>query len=110
MWIEFFAILAIGIICIVLGIQNMKGNISSLHSYHRNRVSEEDKLPFGRLVGIGTIISGISIILYGLFLLLSELFNREIFTVIGTVFMISGLVIGLGISFYAMKKYNRGIF
>ncbi len=24
----------IGIVCILLGIQNMKGNINSLHSYH----------------------------------------------------------------------------
>ena len=35
----------VGVICIVLGISNMKGNISSLHSYHRNRVSEEDRDP-----------------------------------------------------------------
>ena len=36
----------VGVVCIVLGISNMKGNISSLHSYHRNRVSEEDRIPF----------------------------------------------------------------
>ena len=28
----------IGIICIVIGIMNRKGNVSMLHSYHRNRV------------------------------------------------------------------------
>ena len=36
----------VGIVCIVLGVSNMKGNISSLHSYHRNRVSEEDRILF----------------------------------------------------------------
>jgi hypothetical protein len=48
----------VGIVCIVLGISNMKGNISSLHSYHRSRVSEEDRIPFGKKVGLGTIIIG----------------------------------------------------
>ena len=56
---------AVGIICIVLGISNMRGNISSLHSYHRNRVSEENRKPFGRIVGLGTIIVGVGIMLYG---------------------------------------------
>ena len=42
----------VGVVCIVLGISNMKGNISSLHSYHRSRVSEEDRIPFGRMVGL----------------------------------------------------------
>ena len=110
MWMGFIVTLAVGIICIILGIQNMKGNISSLHSYHRNKVSEEDRLPFGRLVGLGTIICGASVILYGLFLLLTELFSAEILSIVGVVFMLLGLGIGLGISFYAMKKYNRGIF
>ena len=55
----------IGIICIVIGISNSKGNIKSLHSYHRSRVREEDKLPFGKLVGLGMIIIGISLIING---------------------------------------------
>ena len=28
----------IGIVCIIIGISHRKGNISLLHSYHRNRV------------------------------------------------------------------------
>ncbi|MBQ8331912.1 MAG: hypothetical protein IJX94_05390 [Clostridia bacterium] len=35
----------------VLGIINMTGNISSLHWYHRQRVTKEDRKPFGKLVG-----------------------------------------------------------
>ena len=42
----------VGVVCIVLGISNMRGNISSLHSYHRHRVSEEDRIPFGKQVGL----------------------------------------------------------
>ena len=52
----------IGLVLIVIGIFNTKGNISLLHSYHRKRIKEEDIKPFGKKVGIGTIIIGITII------------------------------------------------
>ena len=100
----------IGIICIILGISNMKGNISSLHSYHRSRVKDEDILPFGRLVGMGTIIIGIAIILFSGLSSLSVLLANDIFTFIGTAIMIIGIVAGLGIALYGMKKYNGGVF
>ena len=48
----------VGAFCIVLGVSNMMGNLSSLHSYHRHRVSEEDRIPFGRRVGLGTVMVG----------------------------------------------------
>ena len=99
----------VGIICIVLGISNMRGNISSLHSYHRNRVKEEDVLPFGKLVGIGTIIIGAAVILMGIFTAISITLSNEIYTTIGTVVMFIGIAAGLGVAFYAMKKYNGGI-
>ena len=41
---ENFAAIAIGIVCILLGISHRKGNLSALHSYHRKRVKEEDVL------------------------------------------------------------------
>lgn len=100
----------VGLICIILGYQNIKGNISSLHSYHRSRVSEEDILPFGKMVGTGTIIIGVSLIIFNIFSAVSALKDNDIFFTIGTVIMILGLVIGLIISFYAMIKYNKGIF
>ena len=90
-----FTSLVLGIIIIIIGIMNMKGNISTLHSYHRKRVKEEDRLPFGRLVGFGTIIIGISLIIYSF---------------LGETILIIGLIIGLIIITYAMFKYNKGIF
>ena len=110
MWLGLIVTLCVGAICIVLGIQNMRGNISSLHSYHRHRVSEEDRLPFGRLIGLGTIIAGASIIFYGLFMLLSEILSAEFLVIIGLALMILGMIVGLGLVFFAMIKYNRGIF
>ena len=100
----------IGVVIIILGTVNYKGNISTLHSYHRKRVAREDVLPFGRLVGIGTIIIGISIIIMGALTLCSLILEKDIYTIIGTAVLIIGLVVGIGITFYAMIKYNKGIF
>lgn len=102
--------IAVGVLCIILGICNMMGNISSLHYYHRHRVAEEDKIPFGRLVGLGTILVGTGVTLLGIFLFLADTFSQPIFMAIGTAIMIVGLIAGLALSFYAMKKYNHGIF
>ena len=101
---------AIGVVLIVLGIFNMKGNISSLHSYHRRRVSEADRLPFGRLVGLGTIIIGIALIVFSACLFAAESASLAILGTVGTAVLIVGLVVGLGLNFFAMIKYNKGIF
>ena len=100
----------IGIICIVIGISNRKGNISTLHSYHRKRVTEEDRIPFGKRVGLGMIIIGIALILFGLLSYLALRLDNNIFIAIGSACLIAGMAIGLGISFAAMIKYNKGIF
>ena len=100
----------VGVVCIVLGISNMRGNISSLHSYHRNRVSEEDRIPFGKQVGLGTIIVGIGIIVFGVLSSVTLYTENDIFILVGTAILIIGIILGLVISFRAMIKYNKGIF
>ena len=100
----------VGIVCVVLGISNMRGNISSLHSYHRQRVSEEDRIPFGRRVGMGNIIIGISIVIFSAMAALTHYMENNRFILVGSVFMIVGIIVGLVISFRAMIKYNNGIF
>lgn len=100
----------VGVVCIVLGISNMKGNISSLHSYHRHRVSEEDRIPFGKQVGLGTIIIGIGIMVFSVLLSVTRYTGNDIFVLIGTALLIIGIILGLVISFRAMQKYNKGIF
>ena len=102
--------LILGVVFIVIGIFNTKGNVSMIHSYHRSRVSEEDMLPFGKMVGIGTIIIGISLLLMAVFSFLASHLNQPIYTTIGIVCMVVGFVVGIAISFYAMIKYNKGIF
>ena len=100
----------IGALICVIGAVNMTGNISSLHSYHRSRVKEEDVKPFGRLVGLGTVICGASVILYSVLLLVAILTVADIYASVGAGLLIAGLAVGMIISFYAMKKYNGGIF
>ena len=100
----------VGIVCIGLGISNMRGNISSLHSYHRHRVSEEDRIPFGKQVGLGTMIVGIGIIIFSILSTVTLYTEHDIFVLIGTAVLIVGIVVGLIISFKAMIKYNKGIF
>ncbi len=100
----------VGVLCIVLGISNMRGNISSLHSYHRHRVSEEDRIPFGKQVGLGTVIIGIGIIIFSSLSAVTLYTENNIFTLIGTAVLIVGIVVGLIMRFKAMIKYNKGIF
>ena len=100
----------VGILLCVLGAVNTTGNISSLHSYHRKRVREEDKKPFGRLVGIGSIIIGISLAAFGVFMYVHEKTQNMLYFIAGCVVFGVGLVVGLGINFFAMIKYNKGIF
>ena len=100
----------VGIVCIVLGVSNMKGNISSLHSYHRSRVSEADRIPFGKKVGLGTIIIGVAIIMFSGLSAVTLYTDNEVFTLIGIGILIAGIIVGLVISFKAMIKYNKGIF
>ena len=107
---EFVVTFIIGIVCIAIGISNTKGNISTLHSYHRKRVSEEDRLPFGKEVGCGMIIVGIAIMIYSALSAAALHFNANLYSVIGTVILVAGLVVGLGFAFHAMFKYNQGLF
>ena len=101
---------AIGVICVILGVLNMMGNISSLHSYHRHRVSEQDRIPFGRLVGLGTIIMGVAIAIFGALTYIGEKNGSDALVLAATGVMIAGIAVGMVLSFYAMKKYNGGIF
>ena len=100
----------LGIIIIGLGVSNMKGNISSIHWYHRQRVTEADRIPFGKAVGLGTIIMGAGIAVFGCLNFAAEKTQNHLFLIIGSVIVVAAIIAGLAISFWAMIKYNKGIF
>ena len=99
----------VGIACLVIGILNRKGNISMLHSYHINNITEENKAPFGKIVGTGMFIIAGSLIIYGGLFIPAELTKENIYMTIANVVLVVGLVLGLGICLYAIKKYNKKI-
>ena len=96
------ALLFLGIFISVIGIVNMTGNISTIHSYNRRKVKEEDVPKYGRAVGTGTLIIGVSLIAAFVTTFWSETAMSFI--------VIPALVIGLGFILYAQFKYNKGIF
>ena len=100
----------IGIVFIVIGILNIKGNVSMLHSYHINNISEENKKPFGKLVGIGMIVIAVALMIAGALYIPAELTRESIYATASNVVLFAGLIAGCGISLYAIKKYNKNIF
>ena len=106
----FITVSGLGILISILGIINMTGNISSLHWYHRQRVTEKNIKPFGKLVGSGTLIIGLSMIVFGVLFFIFEQTQLQALVVIGVIELIVSIIVGLIVSFYAMKKYNGGIF
>lgn len=96
-------VIIVGIILCILGITNIKGNISSIHWYNRTKVKPEDVKKYGEAVGTGTLVIGISIIISNV---LYMIFDNEIFMSITLV----GVIIGLAFMLYGQFKYNKGIF
>ena len=80
---ENIIMLILGVFISVVGIVNIKGNISTIHSYNRRKVKEEDIPKYGKTVGTGTLIIGISLV---------------------------AVIVGLGFILYGQFKYNKGIF
>lgn len=95
-------LLILGLFISALGIVNIKGNISTIHYYNRRNVKEEDIPKYGKAVGTGTLIIGISMILGYIALFWSE----EAMAVI----ILPALIVGLGFMLYGQIKYNKGIF
>ena len=58
---ENYLLLIVGILSSVIGAVNIKGNIRTIHAYNRRNVREEDIPKYGRAVGTGTLIIGVSL-------------------------------------------------
>ncbi len=108
--IAFLMTSALGILLSVIGILNMTGNISSLHQYHRYRVSEEDVKPFGKAVGLGTLICGLSCVFFGIMIFIYDITELTLFSLLGTAILLGGLAVGIVVSLRAIIKYNKGLF
>lgn len=85
-------LLILGIFLSTLGTVNIKGNISTIHSYNRRKVKEEDVPKYGKAVGTGTLVI--------------TFWNTDAIDYI----VLPALVIGLAFILYGQIKYNHGIF
>ena len=94
--------LLIGIFISVIGIINIRGDISTVHWYNRRKVRQEDVPKYGKAVGTGSLIIGIAIIIAYVVSFWSE-------TAI-TFIILPAFIVGLGFILYGQIKYNRGIF
>lgn len=99
---ENMMLLVLGICISVLGIVNIRGNISTIHSYNRRKVKEEDVPKYGKAVGTGTLIMGISLVLA----YIAAFWNESMMPYI----VFPAVIIGLVFILYGQIKYNHGIF
>ena len=51
---EYIFLLIFGICITILGIFNLKGNISTIHWYNRLKITKENSKEYGKIMGIGT--------------------------------------------------------
>ena len=96
-------VIIVGVILCILGITNIRGNISSIHWYNRTKVKPEDVKKYGKAVGAGTLIIGISIIISNVLYMIFE--NEALLSI-----TLAGVIIGLIFILYGQFKYNKGIF
>lgn len=99
---ENYLLLIVGILLSVLGALNIKGNIRTIHAYNRRNVREEDIPKYGRAVGTGTLIIGVSLAAAFLVSLRSEAAVSFI--------VLPAFGVGLAFILYGQIKYNHGIF
>lgn len=95
-------LLILGIFISVIGIVNIRGNISTIHSYNRRKVKDKDIPKYGNAVGTGTLVIGVVLVLsYAVYF-----WNEAAIPYI----TIPGIILGLALILYGQIKYNHGIF
>lgn len=97
-----WALLIFGLLLSALGIENMAGNIGTIHSYNRRKVREEDIPKYGKAVGAGTLIIGVSLVIA----FIATFWKEELVAFI----LLPAVIVGLAFILYAQFKYNKGIF
>ncbi len=94
--------LAVGAICIVLGMLLWKKQkVSVLHDYHYKNVKEEDLPAYTRQMGIGLIVIGAGINITGLLNLVKSS--------LWWIPLLAGFILGIAVIYMAQKKYNGSV-
>ena len=104
---EQITMLIFGILFIVIGVINIKGDISTIHWYNRTRITEQTRHKYGKLMGSGTVIIGGGLIVSAI---LNMVIKSNVSAIIDDVIGFVTVVVGVGLVLYAQIKYNQGIF
>ena len=101
--VKWIAFLLLGVLLSILGITNIRGNISSIHWYNRRKVAACDVPKYGKCMGAGTLMFGGSLIVSAL---LEAVFQTAVWDNI----VLLGCAAGLAVMLYGQFRYNKGIF
>lgn len=97
------SMLILGLLLVVLGIFNIRGNVASIHWYNRRKVQEEDIPEYGRAVGSGTLVIGASLMLTAALQIVYP--SEQVYWI-----TVVGIIVGLVCMLYGQFRYNHGIF
>ena len=100
---EYIPLLLLGVFICAIGVCNLRGNLATIHWYHRRNVRPEDVPSYGKAMGAGTLIIGGALIVTAVLLLRLETESCFYLTA-------AGLAVGLGVMLWGQLKYNHGIF
>lgn len=92
----------LGILISVLGLVNLSGNISTIHGYHRRRVAEEDIPAYGKVMGAGTLIIGLALIVAWILAQTAGMPEDWV--------ILPAFAAGIIILLYGQFRYNKGLF
>ena len=101
---ELFGILFVGALLTLMGVLNWRGNVSTIHWYHRARICPEDIPRYGRVMGAATVTIGLTVVAAGVL--------EKVFALVAVSYgvLALGLAAGFGLILYGQFKYNGGLF
>ena len=95
--------IVLGLLMILPGVSNVRGDLSSIHWYNRRKVAAQDRPAYGHCTGAGSAVIGGCLLLTGI---LQLAYPAEVWYWI----TLLGVILGTGMMLYGQIRYNHGIF
>lgn len=96
---EYLPVMIVGLLVSVFSIPNLMGKVASYERCRRQGIREENMPAYSRIMGVGTLIMGISIIITAALLMI---FQVKVVYLLAAV----GCVLGVGVIVYGQTKYR----
>ena len=96
---------AAGAVILGVGIAVFRGRTNLIHDYHQENVKPEDRLRYGRAMGVGLLVLAAALLSSGILALcLTEGSKIPLLALFG------GIAVSIVLLIRAQRKYNGGIF